>query len=413
MLATIPSQCQIVSTIPAQNQMTVYIQKQLNIIKREHEEEIKNTYYLHKELTNEEYEKLIEELQQRIINIPPEYDNDELRKYYVNEVKEEIRLLKSDQKKKIDYTIYLARRDKQLNTYPTTNDELIEDLTDYIENQIAEYHKDLVDTYFDIFSEKIKKLCPDDKDYINTIRSVYMSKNSKKAMQIILNFFDVMKKSLYGFVMVLKRCPSMEYFRIFTLLKESIYKLIYNMHMNIYLFIESKIKYINDEEMSDSKTVKIYSEMCMHQLNQSLLNDLPPMLDAKFKDELERITSDLKTKFKQLIGIDYEHTEPKPLKTDVKDEVSYAIVSVNHKPALYEVIEPVKPKAIAPQFSDFVNQLPEDRIEAKDIVVMYNSYFGTNVSTISFGKLASSHKDILTKSQRKVKGKCITCYVKN
>ena len=51
-------------------QMMQYVNSQIDLLKKEHEEEVKNTYYLGKEFSVEEYEQMIDELQQKTRNIP-------------------------------------------------------------------------------------------------------------------------------------------------------------------------------------------------------------------------------------------------------------------------------------------------------------------------------------------------------
>ena len=44
-----------------------------------------------------------------------------------------------------------------------------------------------------MFIDKVKALCPEDKDYSKTIRCVYDMKQSKKAVKILNEFFNQIK----------------------------------------------------------------------------------------------------------------------------------------------------------------------------------------------------------------------------
>ena len=444
----------MMTKLPCQNEIAVRVERKLNSFMKQHEIDVNLNYYLHREYSEIEYKEMIREIEEKMDNPPKEkitptddmilietensnplYVSTEderlidedikekerilrqtkkmemenmLRETYINDCKRQIKLIEHDMKKSEDFRIFYTTKKRELENYPKNIEEVIVELRNYITKEINYYHKDLVDSYFEMFVDKIDKLCPDDKDYTNTISSVYRCKNSKKAMDIIWHFFDVMKTSLITLSMNVKRCESEEYYKMFMLLKTEFKKLIDVMHTTIYNFIKMQIDYIDEEsEMSNSQVVKIYSESCMSQLNQALISELPQLLDEEFKIRIQDRIENLEYVWKQQIG--YEFNNPKQI---LKDESKVAIVEINNKPLVAEV---VKKQNITPTLTvsieSFLETIPNESIEVNDLTEMYNKYFGTNVTTRGFGMLKFI-KESFNKETKVVHGKRITYYLK-
>ena len=389
--------------IPTQNQMAVYVEHKLNSLIADHNQDVQLTYYLHKEHSNEEYMEMLKNIDDAVV--PDKYSTDELREAFLSDLQHERALIERDMKRANDFQKFLAKRKSELENYPKCTDDLIKQLQEFITKTVNYYHKDLVDSYFDMFVNKISKLCPQDKDYSNTIASVYRSKNSKRAMDIISKFFDTLKCSLITMSMNVKRCESVEFNKMFELLKIEFKKLIEKMHLIIYNFIEKQIDYISDdEEMSDSRTVKIYSETCMSQLNQSLISELPPLLDEEFKYAVEDRVENLQYVWRNQIGYEFI-----PTQKSITEESRTTIVEVNDKPLIAEVIE--TSTKISPTINDFLVSLPTEPIEVNKLAEMYNNYMGTSVSARGFGMMKVI-KEHFTKNSSVIKGKRITTYQK-
>lgn len=420
-----------------QKLMTVYVERKLNSLNKEHEQEVKNTYYLGKEYSEEEYKNMIQDLDEKI-NFPPkdkitltdetinklygineeEYKNlpdtekteimyhinelqMQLRKAYVDDCENEKQLILRDMKRTRDYKLFISKTKRELESYPKSTDELMKKLNEYITKTINYYHKDIVDSCFDLFVNKINQLCPEDKNYSRTIESVYRNRGSKKAMDIFAKFFETMKNKLILMVMNIKRCESIEFCKMYQILKNEIKKLIEKMHYIIYNFYEQQINYIDsEEEMSDSRIVKMYTETCMSQINQALISELPPILDEELKIVLEDRIEDLQCVWKREIGYEFINQNNKQLTNDIKDEPKITIVEVDNKPLVAEVIDakPVLTLTEKPSLENFISTVPDGWIDINDLTEMYNKYFGTNVSNIGFSKIKGI-KDLFTKKR--------------
>ena len=104
-------------------QMMQYINSKIDLLKKEHEEEVKNTYYLGKEYTVEEYEQMIDELQQKTRNIPEFESNQyisasDLKQEYLRNCIREINYVKEDLSKCLKFKQYIEERKQQLLKTP-------------------------------------------------------------------------------------------------------------------------------------------------------------------------------------------------------------------------------------------------------------------------------------------------------
>lgn len=406
----------LVTNSPKQNEIVVYVKNKLNKLIEEHEKDVKLNYYLHKEYTDEEYQKIINKINESIMNPPeekitPDKNSDTyitrelLREAYINDCNHEKKLIEKDMKRANDFKKFLTQKKRELENYPKNTDDLIIQLQEFINKQINYYHKDIVDSYFDLFVNKIIKLCPDDKDYSNTIASVYRNKNSKKAMNIIVKFFETIKTFLLTILMNVKRCESLEYYRMFVLLKNEFKKLIEKLHLIVYNFIEIHISYISDDdEMSNSKVVKTYAETCMSQLNQALISELPELLDKEFKIAITDRMEDLKYIWNKQIGYEFIPNMTNKMMTN-----DTSIVFVNNKPLICEVIIPEK--QVSHSIEDFLAKIPSKQIEINSLVEMYNNYFGTSITNrgISQKKEIKSNFKVIKRTEQR---KTVTYYQK-
>lgn len=381
-----------------------FVNDKLAKLDEEHKQYVKESYYLHAEYTNNEYEEMISEIEEKMMRPPKSTDEftttEMLRTAWVNDCKREIESIRRDMKRAEDYRMYRQQKEVELDRYPKSNDGVIRNLRDYINEKINYYHKDLVDSYFDMFVDKVQKICPKDKDYTRTIGSVYQNKNSKKAMGILTKFFDTMRNELLKLSLNVKGVQSDLYFTMEQLLKSQFLKLIERVHTIIYDFIQMKIDYIDEEdEMSDSRAVKVYAENCMCQLNEMLMKELPVLLDEEFKIAIEDRIEDLSYRWKEQIGYEFGKSQK------MIEQERTTVVEINDKSLVAEVIE--KPEEVKEVSIDsFIETLPNDEIEINELVEMYNNYFGTTKTAVGFGKLKDIKdrftKKIVRKSQKKI-----------
>ena len=407
-----------------------FVADKLIKLDEEHKQYVKKTYHFHTEYTKEEYEEMISAVEEDMMKIPeellkcpPEYSNEERDRYmkmvrsaWVNDHKREIELIKRDMKRAEEYKLYRQQKEIELSRYPKSNDDVIRNLKIFINEKVNYYHKDLIDSYFDMFVSKIRMICPKDKDYSRTIASVYQNKNSKKAMNILTKFFDTMKNELLKLSLNVKGIQSDLYFTMEKLLKGQFLKLIELMHTIIYNFLQMKIDYVDDsEEMSDSRAVKLYAETCMSQLNDMLMNELPELLNEEFKIAVEDRVEDLSCRWKREIGCDFgkvqKQIEQESTTMGFQHEVQRTIVEVNGKPLVAEIIESANKVIKEVSIESFLELLPNDLIEVNELAKMYNNYFGTSKTARGFGML-NDIKGKFVKTSDIISGKRITYYQK-
>ena len=386
----------------------------INKLIEEHKQFVLANNFLHKEFSVNEYQQMIKEIEEKMLN-PPEdkiKPTDEfttrqmLKDAYVNLCKREIELLNRDMKRLNDFNSFIESEKINASKYPKSTDDVIRNMKEFINEKISYYHKDLISSYFDMFVDKVKNLTKKDKDYTKTIESVYRCKNSKTAMNIILKFMDSMKNSLIKMSMNVKNSDSVEFYKMESILKSQCLKLIEKIHYVIYKFIEQQINYIDDEEeMNDSKVVKLYAESCISQLNQAMMKELPEILNEEFMVCVEDRMEDLSYIWRNQIGCDFVKN-----KSITYEEEETTIVEINNKPLVAEVIE-VKTNDKNKDFNSFLDLIPNEPIEVNELTEMYNNYFGVNISSRGFGMLKNI-KDSFTKDSKIISGKRITIYSK-
>ena len=157
-----------------QSKMSIqkFVADKLIKLDEEHKQYVKKTYHFHTEYTKEEYEEMISAVEEDMMKIPeellkcpPEYSNEERDRYmkmvrsaWVNDHKREIELIKRDMKRAEEYKLYRQQKEIELSRYPKSNDDVIRNLKIFINEKVNYYHKDLIDSYFDMFVSKIRSM---------------------------------------------------------------------------------------------------------------------------------------------------------------------------------------------------------------------------------------------------------------
>lgn len=145
----------------------------------------------------------------------------------------------------------------------------------------------------------------------------------------------------------------------------------------------------------------------MSQLNQALISELPQLLDEEFKIRIQDRIENLEYVWKQQIGYEFNNS-----KQILNDESKVAIVEINNKPLVAEVVKKqINTPTLTVSIESFLETIPNESIEVNDLTEMYNKYFGTNVTTRGFGMLKFI-KDSFNKETKVVRGKRITYYLK-
>ena len=369
----------------SEEQINKYINGKIQKLNTEHQQEVKRTYYLKKEYSKEDYNKMIDQIYYNIQHIPDEIlkskdefiSSDMIKEQYISNCKNEIELIESDMKKAEDFQKFLVEERKKLEKYPRCNQNVIDNLTEYINQTVNYYHQDLIDEYFDLFVQKVKNICPKDKDYSKTIESVYLNKNGKRAMQILDKFSQKLINALITITLTIKNNKTSEFMMIETVFKNKFYRLIDIMYLFISNFIKKQINSIPEaHEMSNSKLVKSYAESLMFRLNESLTENLPELLNEEFMERVNYLKEDL-TANKSFTGM---------LKYDKVEKSTDPLVEEVDEDAVI-VIQDSKPT-----FENFLKTLPDDEIEVSELCSMFNNYFNTNVSTRSFSMMNNTKK---------------------
>lgn len=389
-----------IAQINNKNELAVYARSKLEPLLKEHEQFVKSSYAFKKEFSEEEYNQMIQKLEESILNIPEKYRaSNELKQAYINDCKHEIELLKRDMNRMIDFKFFIQDQEKKFLSYPLSMNDVLVNVKKYINEQVSYYQKDIIDCYFEMFVDKVNEMCPKDKNYIKTIESVYRNKNSRKAMDILNKFFDTLTNSLIEIVMRFSNVVSNKYFEIEKLLKSQCRKLIDKMHYVIYNFIRMKIDYIDGDEMNDSRSVKIYAETCMSQLNKTMIDELPELLNDEFTEKMEYITKDTEIRWNNLIG---SLTVAKCIENDK----STTVVEILDQPVVATKVLIEKEE---PNFESFMKILPNGTIEINQLVSMYNNYFGTNITCRGISQMKKI-KENFTVLKKCINRKTITFY---
>ena len=403
------------NSINSVQRLEQYKTKVMNKYRSEHNEHVAKNYFLHKELTEEEYNQCINNLEECLLHPPEKYNTSELIKAYKDSVQHEILLIKRDQEQTRNFNIFLSEKEEELNQYPTNNSKLISNLSKYITTRSNYYLKDLFDSYFDMFVEKVTNLCPVDKDYNKTIRSVYTCRQSKKATDSISNIFHKINTTFNSMIQYLNNSPLTCYYTIQKLLEKEFDSLLSVAHTLIYDFISVRLDCYDDETMTDSRAVKAFCEMIMADLNNDLINILPTELGEELlircQDKIERIDVTFQNQFNiSLVNLKplESPTNLKPLES-LESPVNQKQISIS--PVIQEKVNQPEIQITKPTLESFIENLPLTPIELSTLTERYNQTFNTNLSSNSLSKL-KSFRQHFNVTREPINGKKVTLYTK-
>ena len=400
------------NSINSVQRLEQYKTKVMNKYLSEHSEHVAKHYFLHKELTEEEYNQCINDLEECLLHPPEKYNTNELIQSYKDSVQHEILLIKRDQEQTRNFNIFLKEKEEELNQYPTNNSKLLSNLSKYITTRSNYYLKDLFDSYFDMFVEKVTNLCPEDKDYNKTIRSVYTCRHSRKATDSISNIFHKITTTFNSMIQYLNHSPLTCYYTIQKLLEKEFDSLLSVAHTLIYNFISNRLDCYDDEPMNDSRAVKAFCEMIMSDLNNDLINILPVELGEELSIRCQDRIEDIDVTFQNQFSISLVNLKPLESPTNLKPLES----PVNQKqltisPVIQEKVNQPETRRTKPTLESFIENLPLTPIELSTLTERYNQTFDTNLSPNSLSKLKNfrQHFDVTRKN---INGKSATIYTK-
>ena len=386
-----------------------YKTKIMNKYRSEHNEHVAKHYFLHKELTEEEYNQCINNLEECLLHPPEKYNTTELIQSYKDSVQHEILLIKRDQEQTRNFNNFLKEKEDELNQYPTNNSKLLSNLSKYITTRSNYYLKDLFDSYFDMFVEKVTNLCPEDKDYNKTIRSVYTCRHSRKATDSISNIFHKITTTFNSMIQYLNHSPLTCYYTIQKILEKEFDSLLSVAHTLIYNFISNRLDCYDDEQMNDSRAVKAFCEMIMSDLNNDLINILPVELGEELSIRCQDRIENIDVTFQQQFNISLVALKPPEPLESLEPPANQKQLTIT--PIIQEKVNQPEIRITKPTLESFIENLPLTPIELSILTERYNQTFGTNLSSNSLSKI-KNFRPRFTVTQKKINGKCVTIYTK-
>ena len=346
------------------------------------------------------------------------------QKSHKEEWEDKMKCLEYDMKKTQQFQEDLKALKCKLENYPKSMDDAIKQLQDFVIEQCNDNYQDLLDGFFTTFAKTVEVNSPKDKDYTKTIKSVFDSKCSKKVLKKIESYFKEIQEMLISNTLKLKAVSECgEYTKIFELLKKEFWALIMNgLREEIERIIQVGINkafgkcYNIRSMMTDSTTVKKYSEHFLTELNQFLIKALPEKITEFIRDKIIDSEKRIAFRFQKEIGFDFalmNDADKAPAKAPIIKESQGEEFDVQVIPDKAPIIEepdsdneeskimPKKTMTMAGQttmsmagektLESFIQTIPSGWIEVNKLTQMYNEYFGKEISTIGFGKLKDIH----------------------
>jgi hypothetical protein len=257
-----------------------------------------------------------------------------------------------------------------------------------------------------MFVEKVTNLCPEDKDYNKTIRSVYTCRNSRKATDSISNIFHKITTTFNSMIQYLNHSPLTCYYTIQKLLEKEFDSLLSVAHTLIYNFISNRLDCYDDEQMNDSRAVKAFCEMIMSDLNNDLINILPVELGEELSIRCQDRIEDIDVTFQQRFSISLVNLKPLESLEPPANQKQLTIT-----PIIQEKVNQPETRITKPTLESFIENLPLTPIELSILTERYNQTFETNLSSNSLSKLKNfrEHFDV---TRDRTNGKNITIYTK-
>ena len=435
-------------------ELNEYVDKVIDKLMVEHDALVKEQYYFKKEFTEKEYIDMLNDVENKMDLVPDElmkkvhgvyFTESDARNSWRDQCLSYKHGIERDYKRYKEFQEYIEDKRRELMNIPTDCIKVISNLKEYTEKQCRYYYKDVFQSYYDMFVDKVKALCPDDKDYSKTIKCVYEMKQSKKAVKILNEFFNRMKSFVLQLIDKLNEFSFDKFVEVESEMKRWINALfMYDFDIYIVEFIEKRLNYVDDEVMSDSKLVKRYCEHLMSEMNDAFIKELPEELDEHFKERTlcfaERFNYYC-SEFKPLMNNDVKAIEHGSNTAEIKDFVVEDSVedSVDEnvkdsvKPGSntaeikdFVVKEPMEHKcsgikdSLVEEIDDddertiesFMKTLTDEYIECNELLNKYNEYFGTEYKSSGFGKLKVIQNNFEKKSNVKRQGKWLTLYRK-
>lgn len=144
------------------------------------------------------------------------------------------------------------------------------------------------------------------------------------------------------------------------------------------------------QSFTNATALRTYSREVMSTISETLITVLPVLLNKRFNDFLLDLMEEW--------GIEPDDNE-------IKNAIPAKGIIVNR------VKVAVKEEVKLCSFTSFLDTIPNEEIDVKELTRLYNDFFNKSISTISFGKLKDV-KNHFTKREVKRCGKFIKLYQK-
>lgn len=377
-MSIVPTNTQIVSyEAPFCKELESRMNKIISKSQREHDSESSLKCFTHKELSLDEYDEWIQNM------------NSKIESYLNIESPERALLIKElsyvtrDRERLIKFQDELdKKRSFLIQRYSQPVDYTINIIT----KDINMFNQDMLSCIFESFVNKVKSLCPKDKSYEGTIKSVYYDRTSSK----VINLFNSLTRRLIdGFTKLLSKVGPNEYFSNDIHKYDSLMKLlkeISNSCQMLYLqtivdAIDNKLNEYPSNDMSSSELVIAYSRVLMKNLNEYILHDLSKIIDREIKDCLSKLSEN-----KLLSYTHIQETQTTP----IIDSSSNVALREEPQAIVEEVCEIVQEKTL----DSFINTLTNDKITIAALTQKYNDYFDTNTTPRGLGVILSKVNNI-------------------
>lgn len=269
---------------------------------------------------------------------------------------------------------------------PHNNEDVIRHLQEFVSSKINEEFTALIDEYYEMYECKFNEMCRN--KYQKTIKSVFNEKSSTKVMDVFSNHNQLLKNKLNFIIQRVQFNNSESYKFIEDKLKTSFDKFISDHYYLIYEFLRKSINNLatSTTEFTNSTATKLFAQSVIKEINQFLINNLNSFLNQNFNLYIETLMEKLGVS-ETLVNTENRSAE---------------VISVNRSENV---------KSIEMTLDSFIQTLPDEYMDVKVIVDMYNNYFGTSYNSIGFSKLKGINDNFM-KQKQKINGKFVTLYRK-
>lgn len=393
------------------------INKFINNMQNEHNEESLRVCYIYKELSLKEYDEWIDELNNELNNTDNENDKLLLEK--------QLQYINRDKYRLIRFNDELEQKRKDLiEKFSKPIDTAINIIT----KEINVYHQNMLNEMFEEFVDKVKSMCIEDKNYEGTIRNIYIDRTSQKVVNI---FNSLTQRLINGFTNLIRNIGSNEMFAydvskydMLIKLRKNIIDVCYKIYNGIIInSICEKINQYPSNKMSSSSLVKTYSRSLLSNINNFIVRELSNKIEDELRYGFNKISNNElvnnnnidKTESvnnKQIIIEEPKEQSSLALRLD-DSGVAFdkEVVSANRRFDVHEMDDNNATQSKIISLDDFINDLPTNPINITTLTKQYNEYFDKNISTRGVGMILSK-TDKLNKSICWECGKKVIYYTK-